>query len=82
MRTLLGGHGGDGLEEPGGMGNPLLGPAPFVAIVAGPEIDAAAVAVVFHAGDAIGDPAHLGAMAIIGAHVGDVVFSELIHKAN
>lgn len=64
------------------MGNPLFGPAPFVAVVAGAEIDAAAVAVVFHAGDAIGDPAPLGAMAIIGAHVGDVVFSELIHEAN
>ena len=64
------------------MGKPLLGPAPFVAVVAGAEIDAAAVAVVFHAGDAIGDPASLGAMTIVGAHIGDVVFSEFIHEAH
>ena len=60
----------------------MFGPAPFVAIVFGAEVDAAAVAVVFAAGDAVGDAAALGAMAIVGMHIGDVVGAELIHETD
>src|SRR6185312_1976762 len=81
MRQLLV-HRGEGIEEPGGMGEPLFGPAPFVAIVLFAEVDAAAVAVAFGAGDAIGDAAALGAMAVVGMHIGDVVRTELIHETH
>ena len=64
------------------MGEPLFGPAPFVAIVFGAEVDTAAVAVVFAAGDAIGDAAALGAVAIVGMHVRHVVGAELVHETN
>ena len=75
-------HRGDRVEEPGGVGQPLFGPAPFVAVVFGAEVDAAAVAMVFGAGDAVGDAAALGAVAIVGVHVGHVVGAELVHKTD
>jgi len=64
------------------MGEPLFGPAPFVAIVFGAEVDATAVAVVFGAGDAVGDAASLGAVTIVGVHVWDVVGAELVHETD
>ena len=64
------------------MWEPLFGPAPFVTVGAGAEVDAGAVAMPFFAGDAIGDAAALGSMAVVGAHIGDVVFSEAIHKTD
>ena len=71
---------GDGLEEPGGVGYPLFGPSPFVTVVAGPEVDAAAVADIFFPGNTVGDAACFGAMAIVRLHIGGVARSESIHK--
>ncbi len=64
------------------MGEPLFGPAPFVAIGTGAEVDAAAVAMALFAGDTVGDAAAFTAMAIVGAHIGHIVFSKAIHKTN
>ena len=80
--TLAGAHCRHGLQEPGRMREPLFGPAPFVAIIFGAEIDAAAVAMIFAAGDAVGDAAALGAMSIIGMHIRNVVPAELIEKTH
>src|ERR1700743_587328 len=64
------------------MGEPLFGPAPFVAFIADPEVDPAAIASPLLAGDAIGDAAAFGAMSVVRAHIGDIVFSKTIHKAH
>lgn len=48
------------------------------ALWSGAEVDAAAVAVVFTAGDTVRDTAALGAVAIIGLHIGDVVLAPAI----
>ena len=64
------------------MGKPLFGPAPLIPIVGRPEVDAAAIAVVFAAGDAVGDPAPLGAMTIIGMHIGHILLPEFVHKTD
>src|SRR5258705_13160443 len=64
------------------MRKPLFGPAPFIAIGTGAKVDAAAVAMALFAGDAIGDSAAFAAMTIIGAHIGYVIFTELVHKTH
>ena len=76
------GHCGYGREEPGGMGKPLFGPPPLVAVVFRSKIDAAAVAAVFAAGDAVGDAAALGAVAVVGVHIGNVVLAPAVEEAD
>src|ERR1700761_9042840 len=61
--------GGDGLQEPGGVGNPLLGPAPFVSSGADLELDPGAVEMALFTGDPVGDAARLGAVAEHRVHV-------------
>lgn len=64
------------------MRKPLFGPAPFIAVGTDAEVDATAIAVAFFTGDAVGDTSAFAAMAIVGAHIGHVVFTELVHKTH
>ncbi len=64
------------------MRKPLFGPPPFVAVGNGAEVDAAAVAMAFFACDAVGDAAAFAAVTIIGAHIGYIVFTKLVHKTH
>ena len=64
------------------MGDPFFCPAPFVAVVFGFKINAAAIAIAFLAGDAVGYAPNFGSMPKIGMHIRDIVFAEAIHEAH
>ena len=64
------------------MRKPLFGPAPFIAVGTGAEVDATAVAVAFFTGDAVGDTSAFAAVTIVGAHIRHVVFAELVHETH
>ncbi len=64
------------------MRKPLFGPAPFIAIGTGAEVDATAVTMPLFTRNTVGDTAAFAAMTIIGAHIGDIVFTKLVHKTH
>jgi hypothetical protein len=62
------------------MGQPLLCPAPFVAVRVRFEVNPRTVRVAVFARDAVGNPSPSGTVAKARTHIGNIVFPELKHE--